>query len=112
MKTRAELLAWKRQRLIAQCIAQRSDFALQMRPLTYTLESVDTGLRIMDRIRRHPGWIAAIAAGLVMITPRRLSLLLRFGTAALRTWRSIAPSVRMLTMNNGQGYEQSAYRGS
>jgi hypothetical protein len=91
MNSRAELLEWKRQRLLAECAAQRHDLAVQLRPMAYTLESVSTGWRILNRIRRHPGWIAVIAAGLLLVSPRRLSAAFRFGTACLRTWRSVAP---------------------
>lgn len=96
MKTRAEFLAWKRQRLVAECIGQRSDLALQLQPLVHTLDSIETGVRIADRVRRHPEWIAGIAVGLVVITPRRLSSMFRSGTTLLRTWRSVAPALQML----------------
>ncbi|HYD96409.1 MAG TPA: YqjK family protein [Noviherbaspirillum sp.] len=97
MKTRAELLAWKRQQLLAESHAQRAELAVQLQPLSWRLESVETGMRILRRVRRHPGWIAAGAAGLVLLTPRRLSSWLRAGAATIRTWRSIAPALRMLS---------------
>lgn len=96
MKTRAELLAWKRQQLIAESIAQRADLALQLQPLGHRLDALNTGLRIVDRVRRHPGWLVALAAGVMLVTPRRLSSLMRLGSAGLRTWHSVAPTLRLL----------------
>lgn len=96
MNTHAELLAAKRQRLIARSIAQRADLSLQVRPLAHTLDAADAGLRIVARVMRHPGWIAALGIGLALMTPRRLSALFRFGATSLRTWRSLAPVMRLL----------------
>lgn len=91
MKTRAEMLAWRRQLLIAESSAQRAELAMQVQPLVYTLSSVNIGLRILDRVRRHPGWIAVVTLGLMAIRPRRLSAFLRLGSASLRLWRHAAP---------------------
>lgn len=91
MNTRAEMLAWRRQLLIAESNAQRAELAIQVQPLIYTLSSVNIGLRILERVRQHPGWIAAVTLGLMAIRPRRLSAFLRLGTASLRLWRHAAP---------------------
>lgn len=96
MRTRAEFLAWKRRQLLAESSAQRAELARQLRPWAYRLESVDTGVRILGRIRHHPGWIAVAVAGILVLTPRRLSSLFRLGTSGLRSWQAIAPAVRML----------------
>lgn len=96
MNSRADLLEWKRQHLLAECDAQRADLALQFDSLNHTLETVQTGLRIMDRVRTHPGWIAAAVVALIVVTPRRLSAAMRIGTSLLRTWRVAAPTLRML----------------
>ncbi|HZW23014.1 YqjK family protein [Noviherbaspirillum sp.] len=96
MNRRAEFLAWKRRQLLAESSAQREDLAQQIDAWSYRLQSVDTGLRILARIRQHPGWIAGAAAGLLLLTPRRLSSLLRLGVSGLRSWQSYAPTVRML----------------
>lgn len=87
MSTRADLLVQRRLMLIAESQAQRVDLAQQVLPLAYTISSVNIGLRILDRIRKHPGWIAALAVGLAAITPRRLSAVFQLGTAGLRLWR-------------------------
>jgi hypothetical protein len=95
-QTRADMLARRRQRLIAECRMQRADLACQLQPLASTLESVETGLRIAGRVRQHPEWIAAAGLGLALITPRRLSSFLRGATAGMQTWRAIAPRLAML----------------
>lgn len=94
MSTRADLLMQRRLMLIAESQAQRADLAQQVLPLAYTISSAHTGLRILDRIRKHPGWIAVVTVGLVAITPRRLSAVLQLGTAGLRLWRSVMPLVQ------------------
>lgn len=97
MNTRADLLAWKRQQLIAESTAQRAELAVQMRSFTHTLASVQIGLRIVDRLRRHPGWVAALPLVLAALTPRRLSSFFRLGTMSLRFWRLVSPTLRLLT---------------
>jgi hypothetical protein len=96
MTTRAELLALRRLHLLAECDAQRVDLLLQARPFGHALTSLETGVRIVDRVRRHPGWIAAAALGLMAIRPRRLSALLRAGSSGLRGWRALAPLLQNL----------------
>jgi len=94
--TRAELLAWKRRQLLAESAAQRIELARQLRPVAYRLESVDSGLRIVAKVRRHPEWIAGAALAVALIRPRRLSSLFRSGVSALRMWRSLEPTLRAL----------------
>jgi hypothetical protein len=105
MRTRAELLAWKRRQLIAESRAHRAELAHQLQPLAYRLESIDTGLRIFSKLRQHPGWLAGAALCIplciLVLTPRRLSSLLRLGSAGLRSWRSLDPAVRMLLERKG-----------
>ena len=99
MSTRAELLAWKRQQLIAESTVQRADLVQQLQPLGYRMASLHTGLHIVERLRRHPGWIVALAAGLMLLKPRRLASLFRLGSAGLRTWRAVAPTLQGLLDN-------------
>jgi hypothetical protein len=94
MNTRAQLLMQRRQYLIAESAAQRAELAQQAQPLAHTLETVETGMRIVDRIRQHPGWLLGAVIGLFAIQPRRLSALLQLGTTGLRTWRQFAPALQ------------------
>jgi hypothetical protein len=94
MKARAELLAQRRRRLIDESAAQRAYLARQAQPLTHTLGSLETGIRIFERIRQHPEWLAAATIGLIAIRPHRLSALLQWGTSGLRTWRRLAPALQ------------------
>jgi hypothetical protein len=94
MNTRSQHLAQRRQQLIAQSIALRSDLALQAEYLRHPVTSIQVGLRVLNRLRRHPEWIAGAALALAVIKPRRLSSLLRAGTAGLRTWRKLMPALQ------------------
>lgn len=96
MTTRAELLALRRRHLLAEIDAQRTDLALQALPLAHTLHAFETGGRILERVRRHPEWIAAAALGLIAIRPRRLSALLRAAGDGLRAWRRFGPVLQGL----------------
>lgn len=96
MNSRVDMLASRRQRLIAECGMQRADLTCQLQPLAHTLDAVHTGLRIIKRVRRHPEWIAAAALGLTMLMPRRLSSFMRMTTLGMRAWRMIAPGVSRL----------------
>lgn len=98
--TRAEFLEWKRQRLLATSAVQRAEVAVHLQSLAHSLDSVQIGLRIVDRVRRHPGWIAAAALGVMAITPRRLSSFVRLSTLGLRAWRFIAPALRARLQRN------------
>lgn len=91
MKTRAEMLAWRRQLLIAESNMQRAELAMQVQPIVYTLASVNIGMRILGRVRQHPGWLATVALGVLAIRPHRISSFLRLGTASLRLLRHAAP---------------------
>lgn len=91
MKTRADMLAWRRQLLIAESNIQRAELAMQVQPIVYTLASVNIGMRIVRRVSQHPGWLAAIALGVLAIRPQRISSFLRLGTASLRLLRHAAP---------------------
>lgn len=101
MSARSEMLAQRRRQLIAQSIALRSDLALQGEYLGHSLTSVQIGVRLLDRIRKHPGWLAGAALGLALVKPRRLSSLLQLGTAGLRTWRQVTPVLQNLIARRG-----------
>lgn len=91
MMTRAEFLARRRRQLVTQSAALRTELALQAAHLNHTLVSAEAGLRVLNRVRKHPGWIAAAGFALALIRPRRLSSLLRSGSVGLRAWRNTMP---------------------
>jgi hypothetical protein len=101
MSLRSEMLARRRQQLIAQSIALRSDVALQGQYLGHSLGTAQIGLRVLDRVRKHPEWIAGAALGLALIKPRRLSALLQMGTVGLRTWRQVTPLLQYVIGRRG-----------
>jgi hypothetical protein len=63
MKSRAELLALRREMLVAECGLQRRQLAIEIQPLVVGAESLQVGLRIAGKARRHPEWIAIAAFG-------------------------------------------------
>ena len=101
MNTRSQMLELKRRQLLAQSDALRSDLATQGESLGRTLTSMQIGLRVLNRVRKHPEWIAGAAIGLALIKPRRLSSLLQMGTVGLRTWRVITPVLHSLIARRG-----------
>lgn len=96
MQMKAEQLARRRQELIARCEAQRSAMVTHTRSLSHATSALDSALGILGRIRRHPGWIVALAVGIIAIKPRRLSALFHGSAIALRTLRTVAPLVQLL----------------
>lgn len=101
MTARSEVLARRRRQLIAQSIALRSDLAMQGEYLEHSLCTAQIGLRVLDRIRQHPEWIAGAALGLALIKPRRLSALLQMGTVGLRAWRQVTPLLQHMIGRRG-----------
>ncbi|TFW09819.1 hypothetical protein E4K72_04155 [Oxalobacteraceae bacterium OM1] len=96
LRTRMQLAEHRRRQLTAVCQWQRVELMDHMEPLEHALTSVQTGWRIVDRIRRHPGWLLAGAAGLLLISPKRLSGWMRIGTNGLRMYRQFAPMLRQI----------------
>jgi anti-sigma factor RsiW len=96
MKTRAQLVALRRQRLVAECAMQRAALTLHMEPVAQSLTPAAIGLRIAQRVRRHPGWLAVLGLGLAIVRPVRLSQLLRAGTNGLRLFQQVTPLLQQL----------------
>ncbi|MFC7517774.1 YqjK family protein [Herbaspirillum sp. GCM10030257] len=96
MNSRLEQAARRRRQLITQCHLQRMQLAAELGSLRPTLHSLQSGWRIVNRVRRHPGWIAVAGLGLALVTPRRIASWMRIGSTGLRTWRSLAPRIQQL----------------
>jgi hypothetical protein len=93
---RAERLAARRRRLVAQSQALRTELTLQLKPLSQSLATVDSGMRIFTRIRQHPEWIAGALIALVLLRPSRVARGVRGALLGLRTWRRLAPLVPLV----------------
>jgi hypothetical protein len=96
MNMHARILAKRRQQLLVRSIALRADLELQREQMMASLSAANAGLRVLDRLRKHPEWMAGAAMGLALITPRRLSSFMRLGSAGLRTWRHVMPVLQNL----------------
>ncbi|WP_019139504.1 YqjK family protein [Noviherbaspirillum massiliense] len=94
MNAHARMLAQRRQQLVALSRAQRADLADQIQSLNHSAIAMGIGLRILDRVRRHPEWLLGLAFALAAIKPRRLSSALRLGAEGLRTWRNVMPMLQ------------------
>jgi hypothetical protein len=96
LQARMQRTALRRQRLVAECRWQRAELMTHLEPLEHAASSVQSGWNIVNRVLRHPGWIAAIGAGLFLVRPVRLSRLMRAGTNGLRLYRQVAPLLRQI----------------
>lgn len=75
---RAREAEMRRRQLVAKIHLQRTQFGAQLEPVGRALESADAGMRIVRRVRRHPGWVAGLAGAVLLggLLPR-LRMLLR-----------------------------------
>jgi len=87
----------KRARLLARAAVERERVAVQMRAWEAPLAFADKGLRAVRYVRRHPEWILAAAALLVVLRPRRAIAWARRGIAVWRTWRWMSASMRNIS---------------
>jgi hypothetical protein len=97
IKKQMETLAHRREELIGRSDAQREALALQARYLVYSMIGLETGIEMVRNIKKKPVIIAAgLAAGLILIKPRRLLKFARTGAVAWRAWGTVAPIVQTL----------------
>ena len=90
----SEVLARRRELLIARCAAQRNALTVQRQALLEKLAAFDIGLSLFERFKKNPAWIAGLAVGLAVIKPRRLLPLLQTGLLAWQTLRTLAPALK------------------
>lgn len=90
----SEVLARRRELLIARCAAQRNALTVQRQALLEKLSVFDIGLNLFERLKKNPAWIAGLVVGLVVIKPRRLLPLLQTGLLAWQTLRTLAPALK------------------
>lgn len=91
MMSHLKLLAARRQHLLARGVLQRNVFLAQKNRLRTSFNTLDTGLRLINRVRRSPGLVLGLIAGVVMLAPRRLASLLETGLVLTRGWRLLSP---------------------
>lgn len=96
MASRLDLLAQRRQQLQARLALQREALAIQSIRLGRSFETIDAGMRIVDRLRNSPGLVVALAGGLLLLKPRRLLRMAQTGMAISRGWRLAAPLLARL----------------
>lgn len=81
----------RRVKLLARSQQQRQDLIWQSAQLHHELRFVELGLRTAQALRASPVLVAAIAAALTIIKPRRMMWLLKTGLSSWRLWLKFAP---------------------
>lgn len=90
----SEVLARRRELLIARCAAQRNALTVQGQALVEKLAVFDIGLNLLERLKKNPAWIAGLLVGLAVIKPRRLLPLLQTGLLVWQALRTLAPALK------------------
>lgn len=86
------VLARRRQELIARIHTQRASFPYRNQPAIKTITGIDVGLMVFKRVTKSPFMIAALVAAVVVIKPRRLLPLVGKGVALWKTVQLLVPS--------------------
>jgi hypothetical protein len=88
---RQQQLQAKRLALVERCHQQRQELIWQSAQLQHDLRFIELGLRTAKALRSSPILIAALAAGLTIVKPRRVLWLLKTGLSSWRMWLKFAP---------------------
>jgi|GEM_PF-2543442 len=96
MNTHLKLLARRRELLVARCALQREAMAIQKRRIQRSLDGVERGVDLLQKLRGLPGLMLLLGGGVFLLRPGRLRALLRMSAAAARGWRLAAPLVAAL----------------
>lgn len=88
---RQQQLQAKRLALVERCHQQRQELLWQSAQLQHDLRFIELGLRTAKALRASPILIAALAAGLTIIKPKRILWLLKTGVSSWRLWLKFAP---------------------
>ena len=91
-----EQLQAKRLALVARCQQQRQELIWQSAQLQHDLRFIELGMRATKALRASPLLIATLAAGLVIIKPKRIVWLLKTGISSWRLWLKFAPMLMPL----------------
>jgi hypothetical protein len=82
----------KRERLLAQCAAQRDELAALMRQLDGPIRLADRGIAGVRYLRDHPVALGALVAVLAVVKRRGLWKWVRRGFVAWRAYREFGIS--------------------
>ena len=85
-------LAERRQRLVAQAAAQRTELVHNLQPWRARLALVDQGVSVFQYVRRHPAWLAGGALLLAALRPRRVGKWLQRGWVVWQLGRRLRGS--------------------
>lgn len=77
--------------LVLRSRALRAHLIHDARPLAHSIASVESGWRMLGRVRQHPEWLAAAALGVRLLRSARLAALIRGTAFGVRTWRQLLP---------------------
>lgn len=89
MRSRAEDLAAKRERLVAKAALQRVELAHQLEPWRARLAVADKGVSLVRTLGRHPLLLAGAAIALAVWRPRRTVKVLQYGWVAWQLVREL-----------------------
>jgi hypothetical protein len=96
LSERQQQLQARRLILLARCQQQRQELIWQSAQLQHELRFLELGLRTAQALRASPIILAAIAAALTIIKPRRVMWVLKTGVSSWRLWLKFAPMLMPL----------------
>ena len=94
MKTSLIEIREKRARLIERAARERDDLGRGIAALSVPIAVVDRGLAVARYLKAHPVIVAAAAALVIALQPRRTISWVQRGVAMWQTWRWLAAQCR------------------
>lgn len=76
--------------------ALRAQLGYQFVPVSHSFNAMESGLRILDRLRAHPEWVVGALFALALLGPARIGAHVRGLTLGLRGWQRFAPLLARL----------------
>ena len=86
----------KRARLLVRAALEREQLSAQLDAWRAPLALLDRGVAAARQVRRHPGWLVAVAVVIALVRPRRALAWARRGFILWRTWRWVSDAARGL----------------
>lgn len=81
----------KKRRLVMRSRALRAQIGYQFVPVSHSVGAMESGMRILGRLRQHPEWVVGAVFALAILRPGRIAAHLRGLTLGLRSWQRLAP---------------------